>query len=104
MVRSGLLCLMNLPRHHDEGVLILKGYDEPNPNSSTQVKDWLYSLGWVPCTFKYVKEDDGSERTIPQVRKDGELTDSVSLLVDDNPSVKVLEGLTVIQHLSLIHI
>ena len=88
----------NLPRHHDEGVLVIKGYDEPNPKSSPQVKDWLFSLGWVPCTFKYEKEDDGTERTIPQVRKDGELTDSVRLLVEDNPAVEVLEGLTVIQH------
>ena len=44
------------------------------------------------------KKDDGTERTIPQIRKEGELTDSVRLLVEDNPTVEVLEGLTVIQH------
>ena len=37
------------------------------PNSSAQVKDWLFSLGWNPQTFKYIKEDDGSEREIPQI-------------------------------------
>jgi hypothetical protein len=80
MVSGGLHCLMKTTYQDimTRVLLVLKGYDEPNPNSSPQVKDWLFSLGWVPCTFKYEKEDDGTERTIPQVRKDGELTDSVN--------------------------
>jgi DNA polymerase I-like protein with 3'-5' exonuclease and polymerase domains len=45
-----------------------------------------------------VKEEDGSERRIPQVRKDGELTSSVRLLVEQDKAVAVLDGLTVIQH------
>ena len=93
-----LLAERNLPNHHDEDITIVKGWKEPNPKSSPQVKDWLFSLGWVPCTHKYEKDDDGSERTIPQVRNDGELTESVKLLVDEHPSVGVLDGLTVIQH------
>ena len=39
----------------------IRKYEEANPNSSAQVKDWLFSLGWNPQTFKYIKEDDGSE-------------------------------------------
>ena len=88
-----------LPRHYDGEVTVIKRWDEPNPNSSDQVKDWLYSLGWEPCTFKYNKnKETGEEKKVPQVRKDGELTESVKLLIDDNPSVAVLEGLTIIQH------
>ena len=87
-----------LPLHFNGEVEVIKKWEDPNPNSTDQVKDWLYSLGWEPCTFKYVKEDDGSERTIPQVRKDGELTDSVRLIAETNPTVEVLEGLTVMQH------
>jgi len=88
-----------LPRHYDGEVTVIKRWDEPNPNSSDQVKDWLYSLGWVPCTFKYNKnKETGEEKKVPQVRKDGELTESVRLLIDDNPPVEVLEGLTIIQH------
>jgi DNA polymerase I-like protein with 3'-5' exonuclease and polymerase domains len=88
-----------LPRHYDGEVTVIKRWDEPNPNSSDQVKDWLYSLGWVPCTFKYNKnKETGEEKKVPQVRKDGELTESVRLLIDNNPSVEVLEGLTIIQH------
>ena len=88
-----LLDSKGLPRHYNEGVTVVKGYDDPNPNSSSQVKDWLFSLGWEPCTFDY-KED----RKIPQIRKDNELSPSVQLLIDSNPTVKVLEGLTVIKH------
>ena len=93
-----LLDEQGLDRTHEDDLSVPNGTEEPNPNSSDQVKDWLFSLGWEPCTYKYEKEDDGSERRIPQVRKDGELTESVKLLIDENPAVAVLDGLTVIQH------
>jgi DNA polymerase I-like protein with 3'-5' exonuclease and polymerase domains len=88
-----------LPPHYDGEVEVTKGWEDPNPNSTDQVKDWLYSLGWEPCTFKYDKnKETGEERKIPQVRRDGELTDSVKLIAENNPAVEVLEGLTVMQH------
>ena len=88
-----------LPLHFDDEVEVIKKWEDPNPNSTDQVKDWLYSLGWEPCTFKYDKnKETGEERKIPQVRKEGELTDSVKLIAETNPMVEVLEGLTVIQH------
>ena len=88
-----------LPLHFDGEVEVIKKWEDPNPNSTDQVKDWLYSLGWEPCTFKYDKnKETGEERKIPQVRKDGELTDSVKLIAETNPMVEVLEGLTVMQH------
>lgn len=31
-------------------------YEEPNPGSPVQVKDFLFSKGWVPQTFKYEKD------------------------------------------------
>lgn len=71
---------------------------EPNPNSSDQVKAWLFSLGWEPCTYDYKKNNDGSERKIPQVRKDGELAPSVQVLIEKYPEIEPLDGLTVIQH------
>ena len=58
----------------------------------------MFSLGWEPCTFKYIKESPTETRLIPQVRKNGELTKSVKLLIEKNPVVGVLDGLTVIQH------
>ena len=77
---------------------IIDGYEDGNPASHAQVKDWLYSLGWQPCTFDYKREPNGETRTIPQVREDGELTDSVVRLADVDPAVKVLEGLSIVQH------
>ena len=94
-----LLQEQGLPMHYDGEVEVIKGWDAPNPNSNDQVKDWLYSMGWEPCTFKYDKnKETGEERKIPQVRWEGELTDSVKLIAESNPAVQVLEGLTVMQH------
>lgn len=87
-----------LPKTHTASIKVIKELKQSNPKSSDQVKDWLFSLGWVPCTFDYKKNDAGNERTVPQVRKDGELTQSVKLLIDKDPAVEVLDGLTVIQH------
>lgn len=77
---------------------VVDGYEDGNPASHAQVKDWLYSLGWEPCTFDYKREPNGDTRTIPQVREDGELTASVVRLADVDPAVGVLEGLSVVQH------
>jgi hypothetical protein len=87
-----------LPSNYKGDIEVFKDVEPANPKSSDQVKEWLFSLGWEPCTFDYKKNDDGSERTVPQVRKDGELTPSVQLLIDDHPGVAILDGLTVIQH------
>ena len=88
-----------LPDTYDKDVTVVKGAEEANPNSTDQVKEWLYSLGWQPCTYKYNKnKDTGEEKKVEQVRLNGELTESVKLLAKDNPAVQVLDGLTVLQH------
>lgn len=88
-----------LPPTYNKPVPVVVGYDEPNPNSTDQVKSWLSSLGWEPCTYKYLRDKStGKERKIEQVRVNGELTDSVLALKDRAPEVEILEGLTVIQH------
>ena len=96
-----LLSDEGFPEDYDGYVTVKVGEVAPNPNSHDQIKAWLYSLGWVPETFKFVKGDSG-ERRIPQVRvdtSDGKaLCPSVTKLIPDNPAVGVLEGLTIIQH------
>ena len=88
-----------LPDTYDKDVTVVKGAEEANPNSTEQVKEWLYSLGWQPCTYKYNKnKETGEEKKVEQVRLNGELTESVKLLAKDNPAVQVLDGLTVLQH------
>ena len=85
-----------------ESVNVLVCVEEPNPNSPAQVKDWLYSMGWEPESFDYKKNEDGSERKIPQVRVDKgegkELCSSVTDLIPEYPQVAVLENLTLLQH------
>ena len=99
-----LLEAEGLPADTQE-VRAVKTMEEPNPNSPDQVKEWLFSLGWEPCNYKYIREKDGSERTIPQVRysepghpRKGELTDSVTALAEKEPVIEILEGLTVASH------
>lgn len=79
----------------------IRKYEEANPNSSAQVKDWLFSLGWNPQTFKYIKEVDGSEREIPQIYIQGSggmLCESIEDLAEEVPDVKELTSMGVLQH------
>ena len=85
---------------YDGEIKTVKGYNEPNPSSSQQVKDWLFSLGWVPETFKYVKDNNG-ERKIPQIYiqgTGGQICESIEKLAEENPDVEALVGLGVIKH------
>ena len=75
------------------------GEERANPNSTDQVKDWLFSLGWQPRTFKYTKDKaTGDEKKLEQVRRDGELCPSVLELVEKEPSIELLDGLSVLTH------
>lgn len=98
-----LLKQQGLPKDYDGEVQVHITDEEPNPDSSEQVKDWLYSLGWKPETFKFVRDKKTlEERKIPQVRKEdgGEkvLCPSVLRLVDKEPAIKELETLTILNH------
>ena len=78
---------------------VVTGEERGNPNSNDQVKDWLYSLGWKPRTYKFIRDKKtGDERQVEQIRKDGELCDSVKELVSVDPAVDLLDGLTVLTH------
>lgn len=78
---------------------VVSGEERANPNSNDQVKQWLFGLGWKPKTWKFVRDNTtGQERMIEQVRKDGELCESVLDLVDADPAVELLDGLTVLSH------
>jgi hypothetical protein len=80
-------------------ISVVTDWELPNPKSTVQVKDWLNSLGWKPQTFDYKKDKNtGEERQIPQVRDDGELCPSVKKLINKDPAIELLDGLTVINH------
>ena len=79
--------------------VVKTGEERGNPNSNDQVKDWLYSLGWKPRTYKFLRDKvTGDERQIEQVRKNGELCGSVKELAKVDQAVDLLDGLTVLTH------
>ena len=93
------LCAENKMPTSAEQITVVTGDERANPNSNDQVKDWLYSLGWKPKTWKFQRnKKTGEDKIIEQVRKDGELCESVLALVDVDPAVSVLDGLTVLNH------
>lgn len=59
-----------LPIDHTEEVRYISGYEDAKPTSPDQVKDWLYSYGWKPETFKE------NEKFMPKVmkKKDGSVS------------------------------
>jgi len=95
---------LRLPMETEGPVVVT--WKDGNPASPIQVKDWLFSLNWSPCTYKYQRNKvTGEEKKIPQVRyvaqsdpRKGELTESVLRLKDREPAIEELEGLTVAQH------
>lgn len=92
-----LLEAEGLPETHNEAVTYVHSKKVGNPNSVTQIKDWLFSLGWKPINFDYK-----DNRQIPQVRieEGGEkiLCPSVKKLFEVEPNLEAMEGLTVLTH------
>lgn len=74
---------------------------EGNPSSHQQVKDWLYSLGWKPITFKYKRDKKtGETKSIPQVNLEhgAGICPSIVKLYPREPSLELLDGLSVLSH------
>ncbi len=93
-----LVVSRGLPEDHNQPVEVITGYDEPNPGSHQQIKDWLYGLGWVPETFKTNKK--GKE--IPQINKSkqdgGGICESITKLYEIEPRLEVLDRVFVLGH------
>lgn len=98
-------------------IRILKGYDPPNINGHQQIKDFLFSKGWEPRSFKFVKDEKAQQewadsgfkphlkpkpRAIPQVSIDGddgkELCPSVLELAERVPEIMSYAKYTTIKH------
>ena len=96
-----LLQEKGLPEDFDGVIEVVAGDKEPNPNSVPQLKDWLYSVGWVPETFEYKRnKETGDVRKIPQINlKHGKgVCPSIKRLFEVEPKLKVLEGLSILTH------
>lgn len=96
---------------------LLKGYEPPNINGHQQIKDFLFSKGWKPQNFKFVKDEVAQQawadsgfkkhlkpkpRAIPQVSIDGddgkELCPSVVELAEKVPEIMSYAKYTTIKH------
>jgi hypothetical protein len=93
---------LGLPESTAE-IEFIKGYDEPNPGSQEQLKNWLFSLGWKPDVVEIKKDKDTKEtREVPKINKDkqkgGGVSDSVKKLFDKEPALASLDGLSILNH------
>lgn len=98
-------------------IKLLNTYDKPNANGTQQIKDWLYSNGWVPQTFEHVKDkeavqkwaeggfnkkDKPEARKVPQLSVKGDdgktLCPSVLKLAEKVPQVMHYDKYTTVKH------
>lgn len=89
-----LLDEMGLPPDTEETKVII-GEEEPNPGSTQQQKDYLFSLGWVPRTFEYK-----DKKEIPQInQKHGKgICPSIIDLFEKEPKLEALQGISTLTH------
>ena len=83
-----------------EEIEIIKSYDAPNPNSTDQLKSWLFTLGWKPEIYKdSTSKVTGETKKVPQLYNDKKkVCDSIKKLYDKHPYLKELEGLSILKH------
>lgn len=91
------------PVDYDGTITVITKYKEPNAGSSTQLKGWLDSLGWVPESFKFVRNKETNEtRQIPQIKNQetGELCVSIERLIEKEPALDFLREMSIVKHRS----
>lgn len=90
-----LLYEQGLEQDHEDPINIIVSEVDGNPKSHTQMKDWLFSLGWIPDYFK--KNEKGED--IPQISNaEKQVCNSIKLLYEIEPGLENLESLSVINH------
>ena len=82
---------------------VVVGEEEGNPGSHEQIKAWLFSLGWKPEHYKYIREEGTRNyRKIPQVankdKDEGGLCPSVLKLAEKEPAIELFAGVSILNH------
>ena len=84
---------------NDTTITFIEDYEEPNPQSSQQIKDWLFSLGWKPTIFEFRLNTKKEENKVPQItNKEGILCPNLKILAETYPEILALEGIGIIKH------
>ncbi len=89
------------PIDYQDDIKVVKGYKAPNAGSHQQLKAWLFSLGWVPESFKYARNKDTNEvKVIPQIKNQDteELCDSIVRLIEAEPALEHLREMSIVKH------
>jgi len=89
------------PMDYKEDFKTIKGYKDPNAGSSQQLKNWLTSMGWIPESFKYVRDKETNKtRIIPQIKNQetDELCDSIVRLIQYEPALEHLREMSIVKH------
>lgn len=89
-----LLLIERLPESYEGEVSVINKVEEPNPGSTEQLKDFLFSLGWKPIVFK-----DGSNGKVPQILDDSKrVCKSIRDLYPLCPELETLDQMSLIKH------
>ena len=74
-------------------------WEESNPQSVSQVKKWLFDLGWKPQIYIESTNTKGEVNKVPQLKdKEKNLCKSIIRLAEEVPEIKELTSLSLLQH------
>lgn len=84
----------NLTLDYDNVIEEIVSHEEPNCQSSAQMKTFLLNKGWIPTIYK-----DGANGKVPQLRDDEKnLCPNIQKLAEELPELNALLGLSRAQH------
>ena len=74
---------------------VLKSYEEPNANSSEQIKSLLFSKGWKPESFKFEKDEEAFNKWIARKPKEGSHHSAWTNWKESKPKERAIPQITV---------
>ena len=94
-----LLFEKDLPADYDGVIKVEKQRVPPNPLSTSQLKDWLFSLGWAPTIHKDSIGKAGNVKAVPQLQNDNKkLCPNILKLAEVHSELNALKDLFMLQH------
>lgn len=82
-----------------ESITVIDKEIESNPNSTDQIKNLLFSLGWKPDVYKESIRKNGEITKVPQIYNDNkEVCNSIKALYSIQPKLENLDSLSLINH------
>lgn len=89
----------DLPLEYDGNIKEILKYEEANPLSVQQTKQYLFNLGWSPEIYVETVNTKGEVKQVEQIKdKEKNLCKSVLALVEKVPELEALADLSTINH------